>query len=120
MNVSIKRIILVIVSVFTIIPLSIGQIFREDTPVSFARSLQTTIASHNLNVQFTKIQDNRRIEIIEDDTVEIFDPIIGELFDVSINRNNNGTWTEIDNVYSFANNRNNVLTFKNKERRKIE
>jgi hypothetical protein len=48
-------------------------------------------------VQFSKIQDNRRVEIIEDDTVEVSDPTIGELFDVSINRNNNGTWTAIDN-----------------------
>ena len=89
--------VIIFVLFFAITQVSICQIFRKDTPVSFSRSLQTNIASYNLNVQFSNIQENKRIEIIEDDTVEISNPIIGELFDVSINRNNNGTWTIVDN-----------------------
>jgi len=91
-----KKVILVIISFITITSFGLSQEYQEDIPLSFIYNLQTDIEVYNLNVQISKVQDNPRIEIVEGDTIEIFDPIIGELFNVSINMNKMGTWTEID------------------------
>jgi hypothetical protein len=74
-----------------------SQISTEELPVSFVHNLKTSIEQQNLDVQFTKIGDNVRTKIIEGDTITFSDPTIGELFDVSISKNNRGTWTAMDN-----------------------
>ena len=72
-----------------------GQISTRETPVSFLHNVKTAIESYNLDVKLTKIGNNIRTKIIEDDTITFSDPTIGELFDVSININNRGKWTVI-------------------------
>ena len=75
----------------------ISQTLKEESPVSFLYNIQTDVETYNLDVEFSKLQNEPRIEIIDNDTVEVYDPIIGELFNVSININRMGTWTAIDN-----------------------
>ena len=92
-----KIFVTIIISIFIMPPLCLCQIYKEDIPVSFLYDLNADIETYDLNAQFSRVQDVPRIEIIEDDTIEFFDPIIGELFNVPININSIGTWSTIDN-----------------------
>jgi len=92
-----KRILSVIISVFIIIPLAICQTNKKELPVSFLYNLPTQIEQYNLNAQLTRVGNESRFEVIEGDTLDFSDPIIGELFSVSINKNNIGTWSAMDN-----------------------
>jgi hypothetical protein len=92
-----KKIMIAIISIFLITPFCFSQTNKKELPISFLYNLQTNIEQYNLNVEFTKLRNESRIEIIEDDTLDVSDPIIGEQFYVSLNINNIGTWTEIAN-----------------------
>jgi hypothetical protein len=91
-----KKLILLIISIFTI-TLSICQTSNKELPISFLYNLPTNIETYHLNAQLTRIQNETRIEVIEGDTLDFSDPIIGELFSVPININTIGTWTVLDN-----------------------
>jgi len=90
-----KRLLIVIISIFTIPLISICQNYGKELPFTFLNNLHTNIEMYNLNAELTRIQDESRFEIIENDTIEFSNPIVGETFSVSININNIGTWTEI-------------------------
>ncbi|MDR2928416.1 MAG: T9SS type A sorting domain-containing protein [Cytophagaceae bacterium] len=90
--------ILFIASVFVITPLlCFCQIYKNEVPVSFLYDLEIEIEEYNIHETLSIVQDEPRIEIIENDTVEISDPVIGQLFDVCVNINDIGRWTEVNN-----------------------
>jgi len=92
-----KKNLLLIIGFLFITHLTICQSPNTEVPISFINQFETNIDLYDLNVVFSKIQEKPQIDIIDNDTIVFVDPIIGELFDVSINVNNRGTWTEINN-----------------------
>jgi len=93
-----KKIILLIISIFILTPLSICQTSNKELPISFLYNLPEQIEEYNLKAQLTRVGNETRTKVIDEiDTLDFSDPIIGELFTVSINKNNIGTWTALDN-----------------------
>ena len=93
-----KKLILLIISIFILTPLSICQTSNKELPVSFLYNLHEQIEEYNLKAQLTRVGNETHKKVIdESDTLDFSDPIIGELFTVSINKNNIGTWTALDN-----------------------
>ncbi|MCL2290665.1 MAG: T9SS type A sorting domain-containing protein [Bacteroidetes bacterium] len=92
-----KKIILLIISIFITAPLCVCQTSKKELPTSFLYNLSTRVEQYNLNAQLTRVGNETRTEVIEGDTLDFSDPIIGELFSVYINKNNTGTWTAMDN-----------------------
>ena len=52
-----------------------GQISTGELPVSFSYNMRTEAERYNLNVQFTKLGDNTRTKIVDNDTILISDPV---------------------------------------------
>ena len=92
-----KKLLLIIISIISLIPLSICQTSNKELPVSFLQNLPANFEEYNLKAQLTRVGNETRTEVIDGDTLDFSDPIIGELFSVPININNIGTWTLTEN-----------------------
>lgn len=91
-----KKIIFAIIFFF-IISNVIGQVFEEGRPMSFQYDIGRDIDIYELDAQLNITQEELRTDIIEGDTIVAQDPRIGQLFNVDLDINHNGTWTQLEN-----------------------
>lgn len=92
-----KLVIISLVLLFITSSTCIAQVFEEGTPLSFQYDIGRDIDIYELDAQLNITQEELRTNIIEGDTIVAQDPRIGQLFNVDLDINHNGTWTQLEN-----------------------